>query len=363
MSGDIKIKLYLALSEFSLDVDLRLPNQGVSVLFGHSGSGKTSILRCLAGLENAGSGTIRFGDYTWQDTKTFIPPHKRPVGYVFQEASLFNHLTAQGNLDYAIKRSNPKSTNGSRKATIELEQVIELFNIDNLLKRHPHQLSGGERQRVAIARTLLVQPELLLMDEPLSALDLPLKLEILPYLERIKRELDLPIVYVSHSAEEVARLADYLVLLDKGRVISTGTLSESLSSLDSPLKLGEEAGVVLEGRVLERDQEWKLARVRFDGGELWLRDRGHAIHSDVRVRILARDISLSKQQHGDTSIVNNKPATVVGISNDDHAGLALVRLQIGNAYLVSRVTKRSAHRLSLKIGDKIWAQIKSVALI
>ncbi|TGD75112.1 molybdenum ABC transporter ATP-binding protein [Mangrovimicrobium sediminis] len=362
--NEILARLRLDYPQFNLDVDVSMPGRGVTALFGHSGSGKTSLLRCIAGLERAGRGELRFNGELWQAEKVFVPPHKRPIGYVFQEASLFSHLSALGNLEYAVKRA-PRQV----ERPIAFDQAVELLGIGGLLERRPHQLSGGERQRVAIARALLIQPRLLLMDEPLAALDLPRKLEILPYLEGLKRELELPIIYVSHAADEVARLADYLVAMEDGRAVATGTLADTLSRLDFPLHLGEEAGVVLEGMVAERDREWKLARVIFDGGEVWLRDGGHAVHSEVRVRILARDISLAKERQQDSSIVNALPATVAQVTTDEHAGLALVRLEVKDpqtgecSFLVSRVTRRSAHLLGLAPGTPIWAQIKSVAVI
>lgn len=355
--NEITARFRLDYPDFSLDVDLALPGRGVSALFGHSGSGKTSLLRCIAGLERARHGELRVYGEIWQSGKQFMPTHRRPIGYVFQEASLFSHLSARGNLDFANKRAT------ATDRPIAFEQAVDLLGIEHLLQRQPHELSGGERQRVAIARALLIQPRLLLMDEPLAALDLPRKLEILPYLERLKKQLDLPIIYVSHAPDEIARLADYLVAMKNGRAVAVGGLTETLSRLDFPLRLGEDAGVVLEAVVVERDKQWKLARVQFEGGELWLRDGGHAVHSDVRVRVLARDISLARQQHSDTSIINTLPAIVTEVADDEHAGLALVRLKVGDSYLISRVTRRSAHTLGLTEGQSIWAQIKSVAII
>ncbi len=353
----IRASFNLDFADFTLDAELELPCQGVSVLFGPSGSGKTTLLRCIAGLERPANGELHFNGDTWQAGKTFLPAHKRPVGYVFQEASLFSHLSARGNLDFAVKRAP------ARDKPIAFEQAVELLGIGHLLERRPEQLSGGERQRVAIARALLIQPRLLLMDEPLAALDQRRKQEILPYLERLKRELELPIIYVSHSADEVARLADYLVGLEAGRVVAAGPLAETLSRLDSPLHLGEDAGVVLEGLVLAREGKWNLVRVHFNGGELWVRDNGYRIGSQLRVRILARDISLAGQRHTDTSILNILPATVDSIASDEDTGQALVRLRVGNSLLVSRVTRRSAHALGLREGQPIWAQVKSVAVI
>lgn len=362
----IHARFRLHQNDFTLDVDITLPAKGVSVLFGHSGSGKTSLLRCIAGLEKADTGELTVNGACWQSQKKFLPPYQRPVGYVFQEASLFNHLTARGNLKYAVKRA-PKTDK-----PIDFDHAVTLLGIENILERRADQLSGGERQRVAIARALLIQPRILLMDEPLAALDLPRKQEILPYLERLKQTLDLPIIYVSHAADEVARLADYLVAMENGRAVATGTLSDTISRLDFPIRLGEDVGVVLNGTVIARDEQWQLAQIAFPGGTLWLRDVGHPLHYHVRMRILARDISLAKERHHETSIANILQATVVEITDDEHAGLALVRLKVEldkkdtshlESHLVSRVTRRSVHTLGLSVGQPIWAQIKSVAII
>ncbi len=355
--SDIKARFALEYPAFSLDIDLTLPATGVSVLFGSSGSGKTTVLRCMAGLERPRGGEMRFNGDTWQAQRKFVPAHKRPIGYVFQEASLFSHLSAKGNLDYAAKRA-PK-----RDKPIEFDHAVELLGIGHLLQHMPHQLSGGERQRVAIARALLIQPRLLLMDEPLAALDLPRKQEILPYLESLKRELALPIVYVSHASDEVARLGDYLVGLDGGKVIAAGPLVSTLARLDSPLQLGEDTGVVLEGLVLARDGKWGLARIHFDGGELWVRDNNYRIGSQVRVRVLARDVSIARQKHEDTSILNILPASIESIVGEEASGQVLVSLKLGRATIISRITRRSAHALDLRKGDSVWAQVKSVAVI
>ncbi|WP_461481625.1 molybdenum ABC transporter ATP-binding protein [Porticoccus sp.] len=342
---------------FSLDVELQLPCQGVIALFGHSGSGKTSLLRCLAGLEPTARGNLRLNGDVWQDGDRFVPTHRRRLGYVFQEASLLPHLSARGNLEFAAKRAAAAVTEADR------HHIVELLGIGPLLDRSPAQLSGGERQRVAIARAMLSKPRLLLMDEPLASLDQARKQEILPYLEILKTELDVPIIYVSHSPDEVARLADTLVAMDDGRIVASGPLNDTLTRLDFPIKLGEEVGSVVQATVVERDPEWQLAKAAFDGGELWFRDGGHAIGSPVRVRVFARDISLSLQHHGDTSIVNSLPAVVEEISTEQHPGLALVKLRVGNTPLVARLTHRSAHHLGLEPGKPIWAQIKSVAII
>ncbi len=366
-TNTLNARFHLSYAEFALDVDVTLPDRGVSVLFGHSGSGKTTLLRCIAGLQTAALGELRFREQIWQSSTGFVPPHRRPIGYVFQEASLLSHLSAQGNLDYAIKRA-PRIKQG-----IKLDQAIDLLGIGKLLKRMPDQLSGGERQRVAIARALLIQPQLLLMDEPLAALDYGRKQDILPYLEQLKRELDLPIIYVTHAADEVARLADYIVAMEAGSVVASGTLDDTLAQLDFPIKLGEDTGVVLEGEIVEQDTQWQLMRVQCSGVSIWLRSSAQALGSRVRVRILARDVSLAKQHHKDTSILNVLAAKVDELREDEHSGQVLVRLRIQPqltsteseqpCFLMARVTRRSAHLLALDIGTDIWAQIKSVAVV
>jgi molybdate transport system ATP-binding protein len=255
---------------FTLDVDLQLPGRGVSALFGASGSGKTTCLRAIAGLAHAPGGHLSVNGEVWQDDgrNLFVPTHKRPLGYVFQEASLFPHLSVRANLEYGMRRVP------ARDRKVSLDHAVELLGISRLLERMPAGLSGGERQRVAIARALATSPRILLMDEPLAALDLARKQEILPYLERLHGELEIPLIYVSHAADEVARLADHLVVLEQGRAVASGPLGETLARLDLPIRLGEDAGVVLEGKIAEVDAGWHLARVDFAGGSLWVRDSG-----------------------------------------------------------------------------------------
>ena len=363
MAG-IQARFKLDWPGFTLDVDLDLPARGVTALFGHSGSGKTTLLRCIAGLERAPLGHLVVNGAVWQDDAHpgqrdgghWLPTHQRPLGYVFQEASLFPHLTVMGNLRYGLKRS-------AGVPRVSLDQAIELLGIAPLLARKPDQLSGGERQRVGMARALALSPSLLLMDEPLAALDLKRKQEILPYLERLHAELDIPVLYVSHSPDEVARLADHLVVLDAGRAVAAGPLKDTLARLDLPIHLGEDAGVVLDAVVAERDTQWHLARVEFPGGSLWVRDGGHALGQTVRVRILARDVSIALAPTSGTSIQNCLPATVAQLAGDHHPALSLVRLTMGGSPLTARLTQRSAVGLGLAPGMAVWAQIKAVALI
>ncbi len=340
---------------FRLDVDLNLPGQGVTALFGPSGCGKTTLLRSLAGLERP-SGTLQVNGETWQDANTWVPPHQRAIGYVFQEASLFPHLSVLGNLRYGLKRSTRGDSSG-------LEQAIDLLGIRALLDRRPDRLSGGERQRVGIARALAVNPGLLLMDEPLAALDLARKQEILPYLDRLQRELRIPVVYVTHSPDEVARLAHHLVVMQHGQVIASGALAETLARVDLPIRLGEDAGVVIDATVGEVDETWHLARLDFDGGFLWARDPALPAGTAARVRVLARDVSIARDHPGKSSIQNILRGRIEAIVDDESPGLALLRLRVGQqAALLARVTRRSLSELALQEGDAAWIQVKSVAL-
>ena len=353
----IEARFKLDYPGFALDVDLGLPSSGVTALFGQSGSGKTTLLRAIAGLERVMDGKLVVDGEVWQDATTFLPTHRRPLGYVFQEANLFAHLSVQGNLDYGMKRT------ASRPAGVDFSGIVELLGIGHLLDRKPDRLSGGERQRVAIARALLTQPRLLLMDEPLAALDHARKQEILPYLEQLHATLKIPVLYVSHAPDEVARLADHLVVLEAGRVLASGPLTETLARIDLPIRLGEDAGVVLDGRIAERDENWHLARVEFPGGSLWVRDSGVTLGKAVRVRILARDISVTREKVLATSILNTLQARVVELADDTHPALALVRMAVGDSFVVARLTHRSACALELRPGQTVWIQIKAVALI
>ena len=359
MNTTIRARFKLDYSGFSLDVDLDLPGRGVTALFGPSGSGKTTLLRCFAGLERTPDGFLQIKGTIWQDAAKWIylPTHQRPLGYVFQEASLFPHLNVRRNLEYGMRRV-PES-----ERRVSLDQAIELLGIGALLAQKPDTLSGGERQRVGIARALTVSPKILLMDEPLVALDLARKQEILPYLEHLHDELEIPILYVSHAPDEVARLAHHIVVMDGGRVLANGPLSETLARLDLPIRLGEDGGVVIDAIVGMRDQEWHLLRADFAGGSLWVRDMGAAIGASVRIRILARDVSLALTRPDHSSILNQLQGNVVALADDTHPSLALIRVQVGDVPLLARVTKLSAHTLGLAPGKSVWVQVKSVALM
>ena len=358
-AGHNQIRLLWQRPGFGLSVDLQLPAAGVTVLFGPSGSGKTTVLRCVAGLERAQGARVQIGQQVWQDDeqRVFLPTWRRPLGYVFQEASLFDHLSVRKNLHFGLNRS------GQRDAGRVLDLPVQLLGIEKLLDRMPAQLSGGERQRVAIARALATQPRLLLLDEPLASLDHARKQDILPWLERLRDESGTPMLYVTHAADELARLADHVVVLDQGRVRAQGPVSAVLASLDTPVLAGDDLGALLTGHVVERDPQWHLCRVAFDGGALWLRDSGLALGQAVRLRVLARDVSLALQEPVHTSVQNHLRCVVEALADDPHPSQRVVQVRVGASVLLARVTARSAHALGLAPGQALWLQVKSAALL
>lgn len=353
---------------FTLDVALRLPGQGVSVLLGPSGCGKTTVLRALAGLGGQGGaaqrarGRVQVRGEVWQDDARGLwrPVHERPIGVVFQEASLFEHLTVQGNLDYGWRRVPPA------QRRLRHDDVIPLLGIGHLLQRRPQGLSGGERQRVAIARALLTSPALLLMDEPLSALDAARKAEVLPCLERLG-QTGVPVVYVTHALDEAARLADHLVVLRDGRVQAAGPAADLWTRLDMPLGPPDEATAVLSATVLHHEPAQGLSLLRVGpvsaGDDLWTGLCPSPVGEVVRVRVLARDVSVSLSRAHDSSILNILPVVVAEL-RDDAQGSAMLCLQLeGGPRLLARITRRSAEHLGLRVGQAVFAQVKGVALL
>jgi molybdate transport system ATP-binding protein len=354
---------------FALDVDLDLPARGVTAILGPSGSGKTTLLRAVAGLVRPAPGRVVLGDRVWQDETghgphVWLPTHRRAIGFVFQEASLFDHLTVAGNLDFGHRRVPP----GKRQ--VALDQAIELLGIASLLDRHPARLSGGERQRVAIARALAASPALLLLDEPLAALDAARKAELLPYFERLARDWAIPILYVTHAVDEAARLSQRLVLLQQGRCMALGATAQVLARLDVAQQQGTGAGAILDGVVEATDAVYGLMRVRFGGcgdsaaGCIRCLQTvpPRTVGSSVRLRVLARDVSVTLASARDTSILNIVPATVCE-AVDDGAAQVLLRLNAHGTPLLARITRKSAYALALAPGMSVYAQIKGVAVL
>jgi molybdate transport system ATP-binding protein len=353
---NISINLSVPKKDFCLEVNFDTPLKGITALFGASGCGKTTLLRAIAGLEPHARGSIRIGNMNWQDQQHFTPAYKRSIGYVFQEPSLFPHLNVQRNLEYGCKRT-PK-----RQRSVSLAQAIELLGIEALLLRRPGQLSGGEKQRVAIARALAVSPGLLLMDEPLAALDHARKQEILPYLESLHSELDIPVIYVSHSPDEIARLADHLVLMDAGKISATGGITDMLARLDLPLAQSSEAESLIEAQIISHDESYNLTYLEFPGGRFTVAHKDLPTGTKVRLRIIARDVSITLKHQTNTSILNIFPATVEEISPAGSSQVT-IRLSVGGIPLLSRITRKSAVLLRLSPGKKVFAQAKSVALL
>lgn len=358
--NDLDIAFRLDRGGFTLDVAFKAPGVGVTALFGRSGCGKTTVLRCVAGLERA-AGHCRLNGDTWQDDGRgiFLETHRRPIGYVFQEASLFSHLSVRRNLEYGLKRIP------AAERQVGFDEVVDLLGIRKHLGRDPGGLSGGERQRVSIARALLTSPSLLLMDEPLSALDHTSKQDILPYLERLHDTLQIPVLYVSHSPDEVARLADRIIMLKDGHIQAAGSATEILSRLDLPLAQDAEASSIIDGTVLSHDDDYRLTRLAIAGGTLTVARLDREIGELARVRIHARDVSIALDDPGGTSILNVLPARILEMREIEHAQV-LVKLCTGveeQTPLLARITRHSRDRLELATGQLVYAQVKAVALM
>jgi molybdate transport system ATP-binding protein len=360
--GAIVARFRGRLGAFVLDAAFEAPMRGVTALFGPSGCGKSTMLRCVAGLQTLRDGYLSIGDEVWQDGPDFRPPHHRSVGYVFQEASLFPHLSVRRNLLYGYRRAVRHS---GAEAT-RFDDVVALLGMDGLLDRSPLRLSGGERQRVAIGRALLAQPRLLLMDEPLAGLDRLSKDEILPYLEALHTTLSIPILYVSHDLAEVERLADHLVLMQAGRVVVSGPLQDLQADPALPIARLREASVALDASVADYDPEYGLTTLAIDGGTIVVPGQYGAPGTLQRVRVGASDVSLARQPPGPSTILNVLPARVAAAERHDAAQMnVVVRLGVAGqgARLLARITRKSWQALAFTPGDLVHAQVKSVALV
>ncbi len=342
---------------FSLESAFEVPASGITAIFGASGCGKTTLLRCIAGLEPTVSGRIQVNDITWQDATTFIAPYKRAISYVFQEPSLFAHLSVRQNIEYGYQRRKTSQKN------INIAEVIALLNIQPLLARQIHGLSGGEQQRVAIARALLSCPELLLMDEPLSALDEASKAEILPFLQRLHQELSIPIFYVSHATDEVAYLADHVLLMQQGKISLQGSLTEVLADINSPLAQRQDMFSMLECEVSKVNSDYQLTQLRINEQLLYIPRITVNENDKVRLRIQARDVSICLNKPQDSSILNIVAARIEAMSSDSQSGQRLIRLAFAETVILARVSEMSYQRLQLKVGLSVYAQIKAIALL
>ena len=349
---------------FAIDVAFQAPTRGITALFGPSGSGKTTILRCIAGLEKLPGG-LTIGDDIWQDDvkHIFLPPHQRQVGYVFQEPSLFAHLSVKDNLLYGYRRATQ-----NKKPEITFDHIVALFGVEALLGRSPANLSGGERQRVAVGRALLSQPRLILMDEPLAALDRAAKEDILPYFERLHEEFSIPIFYVSHDIGEIERLADYMILMEKGRVRALGKLADMQTDPFLPIAMATEAAVTIEGIVKAYDPVYGLTSFSIDGGTLILPGSHGSIGAKRRLRIKASDVSFVREMPENSTILNCLPVKILSVDPYDQAHIQMnVVAQIGSvkngARIMGRITRKSQEALSIHPGADLFIQIKSVAVL
>jgi molybdate transport system ATP-binding protein len=344
------------LGDFQLAVDFTA-GSGLTALFGRSGAGKTSLINVIAGLIRPDRGHVEIDGDVLTDTATrrFVPPHRRRIGYVFQEGRLFPHLNVRRNLLYGARfAKGPKNTG-------EFDQIVALLGIDELLARRPENLSGGEKQRVAIGRALLARPRVLMMDEPLASLDEGRKAEILPYIERLRDEIRTPIVYVSHSIPEVARLATTLVVLSDGRVAATGSPAEIMGRLDLfPLTGRVEAGAILNTRVIGIDARFGLSLLRAAAGELRVPRLDIPLGTTLRVRIRARDVMIALAPPEGLSALNVLPGTVAEIGQAD-GPIVEIRLDCAGEPLIARLTRRSVETLELAPGKQVYAVIKSIA--
>ncbi len=353
----LELSAALRFGDFALDAALDLTLEGVAALFGPSGSGKSTLLRVIAGLEHHSLGRLAYDGALWSDSEShhFMPPHRRPVGLVFQDARLFEHLDVAGNLRFADKRSRRNGT------AITWQGVIEALDLANLLPRAVASLSGGERQRVALGRTLLTRPQLLLLDEPLSALDMGRKAEILPYLESAPRQFGIPTLYVSHAVDEVAQIADRVVVLAEGHVQAVGSVAEILERPDLQSYTGRfEAGSVLEAVVAKQDQAFRLTELTCAGQSVTMPMVAFLNVGDpVRLRIRARDVALAKQSPVGLSIRNILGGRVVEILSEADTAFAEVLLDLGGPRLRARITRASVHDLALAPDQQVFALVKS----
>ncbi|MCV0395655.1 MAG: molybdenum ABC transporter ATP-binding protein [Rhizobiaceae bacterium] len=353
---ELTVDLRVDLADFSLEVRQAFASTGITALFGPSGGGKSTLLRAIAGFERRAAGRIVFGEEEWLGPDRFVPTHRRGVGFVFQDARLFPHLSARGNLDYAWKRA------AKAEAGFFFDDVVGMLDLAPLFSRRAGQLSGGERQRVAIGRTLLSRPRLLLMDEPLASLDTKRKSEILPYVARLPAAFGIPIIYVTHALEEVTQLADRIVALEAGRAVAAGGVAETLARLDLPGVQGRfEAGAVLAGRVAGQDAALQLTLVDLGGMSIEVPGIGLSPGAEVRLRVRARDVSLALDRPQGLSIRNMLDGRIVAMAPEADTAYAEVLIETAGQQLRARITRAAVQDLQLREGQPVVALVKSVA--
>lgn len=353
----IDVRLKKSFPSLSLDVTFQAPVDGITALFGRNGAGKSSVVSAIAGALKPDAGRIAIGEREFFNSASGVnlAVEQRRVGYVFQDSRLFPHLSVGANLTYGLKRYRgvPK---------IEATAAIELLGLDHLLARRPHTLSGGERQRVAIGRAILAQPSLLLMDEPLAALDPPRKAELLPYIELIREKLGLPVIYISHDFNEVMRLADHLVVMDRGLVARHGPLIELASDPEIGPLIGRfEAGTVLNAVISDHDAASELSALSFAGGDIRVPRIKAAIGTRMRIRIRARDVALALSEPPDISVSNRLRGEISAMTHREGPFMD-VTVSVGGVSIRALVTTESMKRLGLQKGLSVWVLFKAVAL-
>lgn len=354
----LRISVLKRRADFTLQAAFAAPTPGVTALFGRSGSGKTTLVDIISGLLPPDEGEVRLGETLLTDTKqaVSVPVERRRIGYVFQDPRLFPHLSVAGNLRYGARRA------AAATPVIAFEEVVSLLGLGRLLQRRPQGLSGGEKQRVSLGRALLSQPQLLLLDEPLGSLDVARRQEVLPYLEALRDRLSIPMVYVSHEFEEVLRLATHLVLLDAGRVVAEGTVTEmslrpELRSIVGP----ELAGSVVEGVVTAVNATAGVADVSVGSGTLRVSLRDAVPGTHLRLQLLARDVILATRAIDGLSVRNAVCGAIAEISPDVE-DTVLVSVDIGGAIVLSRITRAALAALRLHTGQPVWALMKAVSM-
>jgi molybdate transport system ATP-binding protein len=354
----LKVKLLKRRDGFTLQAEFQTPTPGVVALFGRSGCGKTTLVNLISGLLESDEGFVQLNGTVLTDTAAgvSVPVEKRRIGYVFQDSRLFPHLTVQGNLRYGLKRALATAP------VTGFDEVVQLLGLAALLDRRPHLLSGGERQRVSLGRALLSQPALLLLDEPLAALDAARREEVLPYLEALRDRLSIPMVYVSHQFDEVLRLATHVVLMEAGSVAGQGSLTEVSLLPQLRTVVGPEAvGAVLDGRVTKVDAASSLADLQLGRGVLRVSLPHARVGAQLRVQLLARDIIIATQSPHGLSVRNVLDGTITGLTEEQPDDTVLVGIDIGGAAILSRVTHEAVAALALKPGLRVWALVKAVS--
>lgn len=337
-----------------LDVRFQAPGNGVTVIFGPSGCGKTSLLRTIAGLEHASEGLVRVNRETWQEKRMWLPVHQRRLGYVFQQPGLFPHLSVRDNLLFGARY---------QAGGIGADQVVAMLELGSLMMRPVATLSGGEQQRVALGRALLANPRLLLLDEPLSALDIGARGRLIPFLESALHALEIPALYVTHSADELVRLADHLIVMEAGQVVTAGPMAEVLAAMDTPLAVMDDAFSALTGHLAEPAAPGLSMVVSTAGHCLQVPGNLSSAGRPVRLRIQARDVSLCLSKPENTSILNILPAIVEEVSKVSASGQCTVRLDLGGERLLARISDYSRQQLQIVPGLAVFAQVKAVAVI